>query len=337
MASSAMEIGYGTGQLPFADGSVSLGLHPGGHTPGELIAGLVDQAVAAERAGFVGVTLGEHHGGYPGYLPNPLLAASWLLGSLKSAWVGAAPLLLPLRRTGTVIEDAAWSAARYPGRLGLALAPGYLTGDFNAAGAPFDTRGADFRVGLSQVCPALGSGIADGALGEDAAVRACAKSPIPVLAAAAGPQGMRRAAAAGAGVLIGAFDPPERVRELIDEYRAAGGAGPRVLIRRVWVGRPSPERLESMLSAYTAQPGEQSFLRTATPDSIVHSEDGAEIADRLRSIMVETGATALNIRLVMPDATDDELREQIERAGAEVLPAFALTGESSTRIVQSSV
>ena len=40
---------------------------------------LLRQAKLAEEAGFDGLMTSEHHGGFPGYLPNPLQMAGWLL------------------------------------------------------------------------------------------------------------------------------------------------------------------------------------------------------------------------------------------------------------------
>ena len=75
------ELGAGnvTADLPFADGSVSLGIYPAGSTAAQMAASVVDQAVAAERCGYAGATVSEHHAGFPDYLPSPLQACGWIL------------------------------------------------------------------------------------------------------------------------------------------------------------------------------------------------------------------------------------------------------------------
>jgi len=61
---------------PFAPGSVSLRLYPHNDLPaGEVVEELRRQARAAESAGFDGVMVSEHHGGFAGYLPNPIQTA----------------------------------------------------------------------------------------------------------------------------------------------------------------------------------------------------------------------------------------------------------------------
>src|SRR6478752_6805743 len=105
---------------PFAPGSVSLRLYP--HNDLGAVA-IVDelraQAALAEAHGFDGVMTSEHHGGFHGYLPNPLQAAGWCLEATAHAWAAPAPLLLPLRPSALVAEEIAWLAARFPGRAGL--------------------------------------------------------------------------------------------------------------------------------------------------------------------------------------------------------------------------
>ena len=66
--------------LPFAPGSISLRLYPHGDLPAlRIVEVLREQAAAAAHHGFDGVMTSEHHGGFAGYLPNPLQVAGWLL------------------------------------------------------------------------------------------------------------------------------------------------------------------------------------------------------------------------------------------------------------------
>src|SRR4051812_12139386 len=104
----------------FAPGSVSLRLYPHNQLPADqIVQTLRAQAAQAEAAGFDGIMTSEHHGGFGGYLPNPLQAAGWCLEAMKAGWAAPCPLLLPLKPTALVIEEIAWLAARFPGRVGL--------------------------------------------------------------------------------------------------------------------------------------------------------------------------------------------------------------------------
>ena len=78
---------------PFAPGSVSLRLYP--HNDLDAVA-IVDelraQASLAVEHGFDGVMTSEHHGGFHGYLPNPLQAAGWCLEAMTGGWAAPCPL-----------------------------------------------------------------------------------------------------------------------------------------------------------------------------------------------------------------------------------------------------
>ena len=90
----------------------------------------------ALAGGFDGVMTSEHHGGFAGYLPNPLQIASFVLEENPSGWAAPCPLLLPLRPTAQVAEEIAWLDARHPGRVGLGVAAGALPLDFEVMGVP---------------------------------------------------------------------------------------------------------------------------------------------------------------------------------------------------------
>src|SRR5262245_53786116 len=116
----------------FAPGSISLRLYPHNQLPADtIVATYRAQAAQAEAAGFDGIMTSEHHGGFGGYLPNPLQAAGWCLEAMRTAWAAPCPLLLPLRPAALVAEEAAWLAARFPGRVGVGVASGALRDAFD--------------------------------------------------------------------------------------------------------------------------------------------------------------------------------------------------------------
>jgi alkanesulfonate monooxygenase SsuD/methylene tetrahydromethanopterin reductase-like flavin-dependent oxidoreductase (luciferase family) len=82
---------------------VSLRLYPhDGLDATTIVDELCRQAALAAEAGFDGVMTSEHHGGFAGYLPNPLQLAGWLLEAMDRGWAAPCPLLLPLRPSGLV-------------------------------------------------------------------------------------------------------------------------------------------------------------------------------------------------------------------------------------------
>jgi len=304
---------------PFAPGSVSLRLYPHNDLPA---AGIVDelrmQAALAAQHGFDGVMTSEHHGGFAGYLPNPLQLAGFLLAAMPTGWAAPSPLLLPLRPAALVAEEVAWLAARFPGRVGLGVAAGALAVDFEIMDVPTDDLTARFARGLEFVVSAL-RGESTGPLAADPALAQCREQPIPVLSAAASVTAARRAASVGAGLLFDSLVTPARARALVDAYRGAGGAHACVLVRRAWVGEPPRADVDRQIDVY------RGYAPTNAPthwgaDEMVVAARASEVAGRLLDAQRAAGADALNLRVHVPGVSVESARDQIARLGAEVLP-----------------
>ena len=84
----------------------------------------------------------------------------------------------------------------------------------------------------------------------DPAIAALPPHPIPVLSAAASATAARRAAHVGAGMILDSLASVTRCRELADAYRAEGGTGAVVLVRRVWIGEPPRDRFDDQVQVY---------------------------------------------------------------------------------------
>jgi alkanesulfonate monooxygenase SsuD/methylene tetrahydromethanopterin reductase-like flavin-dependent oxidoreductase (luciferase family) len=300
-------------QEPHVNGSISIGLYAPAGPADQQITSLISLARCSERAGFDGVSVAEHHAGTPGYIPIPLLAVSWILDETKSIWAAACPILLPLVSAGSVAEAAAWLSVRYPGRVVVGAAPGYLKVDFDIASVELNERRSIFWERLPQLLSAL-SGTPTTPLLNDPAVRQCREHPVPVLCAAAGPVGVRRAARMGAGILLNSYLDLKSARELCREYVSAGGTGPRVLIRRCWIGTPEPGRIERLARSTKSALAVSDWLAGA-----IMSADSSEVASAVVRAFSAIGATALNLRLNRPGAGATEVSEQIDRVGSEVL------------------
>jgi alkanesulfonate monooxygenase SsuD/methylene tetrahydromethanopterin reductase-like flavin-dependent oxidoreductase (luciferase family) len=304
---------------PFAPGSVSFRSYPNqGLGPIEAVDELRAQAALAAEHGFDGVMTSEHHGGFAGYLPNPLQLAGFLLDAMHRGWAAPCPLLLPLRPAALVAEETAWLAARFPGRVGIGVAAGALAVDFEVMGVPMDDLTARFEAGLELVSGAL-RGEATGPLAADPAIAACREHPLPVLSAAASATAARRAARVGAGLLFDSLVTPERARVLVDAYRAAGGTGSCVLVRRAWLGEPPRADVDRQIDVY------RGYAPASAPehwgaDEMVVAVGAPEVAAELLRVRKVSGADALNLRVHVPGVSAVAAREQIARLGAEVLP-----------------
>jgi alkanesulfonate monooxygenase SsuD/methylene tetrahydromethanopterin reductase-like flavin-dependent oxidoreductase (luciferase family) len=304
---------------PFAPGSISLRLYPHLDLPApQIVEELRAQAALAVAHGFDGVMTSEHHGGFAGYLPNPLQAAGFALDAMPTGWAAPCPLLVLLRPTALVIEETAWLAARHPGRVGLGVAAGALPADFEIMDTTMDDLTARFSRALEEVARVLGGGDA-GPLAGDPAIAHLRAQPVPVLSAAAGVTAARRAAANGVGLVFDSLSTPERCRTLVDAYRAAGGTAPCVLVRRAWVGDPPAQETAQQVDTYRSYAPAGAAAHWGA-DEMVAAPDAAEVAERLVDAARVAGTDALNLRVHVPGVTPADARAQIERLGADVVP-----------------
>jgi alkanesulfonate monooxygenase SsuD/methylene tetrahydromethanopterin reductase-like flavin-dependent oxidoreductase (luciferase family) len=299
---------------PFEPASVSIRLYPHNELPADLVVSeICAQAGLALDSGFDVVMTSEHHGGFAGYMAQPLQMASFILEEHASGWAGAAPLLLPLRPTALVAEEVAWLHARHRGRVGLGVAAGALPLDFEIAGISQPDAVNTFKEELPRLVAMLrGEGLGD--LDGDPALRACRRAPVPVLSAAVSVAAAVRAARCGAGILMEGMSAPERLTRLTSAFDEAGGTGSKVLIRRVWLGRVHSGLVESQRAVY-----ESYAAGSFGADQTVASDEPGEVAERLATIMHEVGADAVNLRVQLPGMAPDQVREQIERIGSTVV------------------
>jgi len=303
----------------FNDGSISLRLYPHNDLDApEIVHHLCTQAALAAEVGFDGVMTAEHHGGFAGYLPNPLQISGFQLAAMRSGWAAACPVLLPLRPVAMLAEEVAWLDARFPGRVGVGVAPGSLALDFEAMDINQDEMMALFRAGLPRLTAML-AGRDLGPLAGDRALRLLDQRPIPVISAAMSPAAVRRAAAAGAGVLFDGGTSITRIRELTDAYIGAGGTAPRILIRRVWLGEPPRQAFEDQFDVYRSY-STDAALAHWRDNGWICGENPRQLAEALVTCVRESNTSCLNLRLHAPGIDAAAVNAQITALGAEVLP-----------------
>ena len=307
--------------IPFERHSVSLRMYPHALPASGIVDELRTQAALAVASGFDGVMVSEHHGGFAGYLPDPLQQAGWALEAMPRGWAAACPLLLPLRPAALVAEEVAWLAARFPGRVGFGVAAGALQLDFDIAQVPMEGLTARFRDGLAVVAGLL-SGREPGLLAGDQAIARCAEHPVPVLSAAMSPAAVRRAAEHGVGIVMDSLSTVGRVRELTDAYRAAGGTASCVLVRRVWLGDPPRDEVARQVDVYRSYASSAAMSHWGEDEEMLTSHDRDALARAVADVMRAGGADALNLRIHVPGVGPEQARDQIERLGREVLPVL---------------
>lgn len=303
---------------PLADGSVSLRLYPHSLPPAEATAELVAQARLAETVGFDGIMTSEHHAGFPNYLPTPLLAATWALAATERIWAAPAPILLTLKTPAHVIEELAWTAARFPGRIAAGFASGAIQDDFDLSEVTYEDRNRRFRQQLPPTLEAL-AGRATGLLARDPAIAALADHPIPALVATQGPKTGARAGRLGAGILFDSIVSIERAAEVSGAHRAEGGHR-RVLIRRVWLGAPPTDQVDRQMARYRSVSNAGTIDHWAPDGGLVADTDPTVVAERLAGQLRNADCGVLNLRVFQAGLSPERCRDQIRAVGEQVLP-----------------
>lgn len=314
--------GLDAASTPLGHGHIALGLALHDVEAPEALRALRREAAAVQAAGFHGLSMSEHHLGYPGYVPNPVQAVATLLGGLELTdgfWGAPCPVLLPLRDAALVAEDLAWLAAWFPGAVGAGVAPGYHTRDFELFGADVAARGAVFGERLGELT-GMFRGRQGHRLAQDPAVARLADlpEPFPMVMAVGSVAAVRRAVDAGVGLLLSPSASVEQGRQLTDAYRAHGGTGPVVFIRRVWLGPGSPEDAVARRLAGAYKDASADAASWMSGAHYTSGEAGA-VVDALLQQVEAAGATALNLRVHALEVDHQATLAQIGLLGEQVL------------------
>lgn len=305
---------------PLARGSVSLRLYPHDADAIEQLALIRTQAARAAEVGYDGVMVSEHHADFPGYFPNPVQLAGFLLDVMETGWAAPCPLLLPMKPYALVAEELAWLAAAYPGRVGAGFAAGALPVDFELAEVPFDEIVPRFKAALPRVVAAL-QGRDDTPLAADRAIARTAVEPVPMVVAAQSPAAVRRAAGLGLGILYDSLQTAEVTARLSTVFREAGGTGPTIAIRRVWIGEPPGDEMAAQMDHYRSYAPEAA-MKNWDGDQLIAAPTGAEAAERLGDFLESAGCDTVNVRVHVKGLTPGQVGEQLDAHGAEFVPAL---------------
>ena len=165
----------------------------------------------AERLGYAGVWLSEHHFVDDGYLPSPLVVAAAIAARTESMTVGTNVLLLPMHHPLRVAEDAAVVDLISGGRFVLGVGQGYVQHEFEVLGFNRKYRPSLFEEGVEIIRRAW----EEGRIGYEGKRWRFEDLPF-------GPRPERRPP-----IYIGAFAEPaiDRAARMADGFLASAGGG----------------------------------------------------------------------------------------------------------------
>jgi alkanesulfonate monooxygenase SsuD/methylene tetrahydromethanopterin reductase-like flavin-dependent oxidoreductase (luciferase family) len=180
-------------------------------------------ALAAERAGFDGVWIAEHHFISYGTCPSALSFAAHLLGRSTRIRVGTAACILPNRHPVALAEEAILLDELSGGRLDLGVARGGPWLDLDVFGTGLGRYTHGFAESLDLLLAWLSGTDTVGADGQffrfpPVTVVPAPRRPVPVWVAATSEPTVELAAIRGLPLLLGMHAPAEEKRRLIDHY-----------------------------------------------------------------------------------------------------------------------
>lgn len=109
--------------------------------PAQQYGEMLEMVEFADKNGFAGVVLSEHHGTEDGFLSAPLVVAAAILGRTKNLFCSVSALLLPLHDPLRVAEDIAAIDLMTPGRINVVAGVGYRDEEFEMFGKDRTKRG----------------------------------------------------------------------------------------------------------------------------------------------------------------------------------------------------
>jgi alkanesulfonate monooxygenase SsuD/methylene tetrahydromethanopterin reductase-like flavin-dependent oxidoreductase (luciferase family) len=108
----------------------------------------IEQCAWADKRGFAGVTLSEHHGSDDGYLPSPIVLGAAIGGATARLLIRLSVVLLPLYHPVRLAEDLAVLDLACNGRLRLTVAAGYRPEEYEQFAAEFRRRPSLMEQGI---------------------------------------------------------------------------------------------------------------------------------------------------------------------------------------------
>jgi alkanesulfonate monooxygenase SsuD/methylene tetrahydromethanopterin reductase-like flavin-dependent oxidoreductase (luciferase family) len=180
-------------------------------------------ALAAERAGFDGVWIAEHHFISYGTCPSAVAFAAHLLGRTERVRVGTAACILSNRHPVALAEEAILLDELSGGRLDLGVARGGPWIDLDVFGTGLSRYADGFAESLDVLLEWLSGTEKIGADGQffrfpPVAVVPTPRRPVPVWVAATSEPTVRLAAARRLPLLLGMHATPDDKRRLLDRY-----------------------------------------------------------------------------------------------------------------------
>ncbi|MEM1176902.1 MAG: LLM class flavin-dependent oxidoreductase [Acidobacteriota bacterium] len=177
----------------------------------------IERAVRAERLGFQGLFVAEHHFSNLGVAPNPAVFLAAVAARTERLFLGPAVAVLPFRHPLQVVEDYAMVDQLSDGRLVLGVGSGAEASEFEGFGLDVASKRELFEDRLAIVEAAFQG---RGGAGESPNVRAVKEAGPPILIASTRVAGARAVGSSGFGLLTLASPATPSLDEVVARLQA---------------------------------------------------------------------------------------------------------------------
>src|SRR4051794_14417941 len=175
----------------------------------------LEMAELADAAGFLAISMDEHHGAPDGWLSSPLMFAGMLAARTKNLFIDFRALLLPLHDPLRVAEDLITADLVSGGRIAVTVGLGYRPEEYVAHRKSWDGRGALMDEALTELVQAWrGEPVERDGAQVYVTPRPLSPHP-PLMVGGSSRPAARRAARFGLPLA-----PPAKLPELEEYYRA---------------------------------------------------------------------------------------------------------------------
>lgn len=285
----------------------------------------VELAESAERLGYEGVFVAEHHFSDFGVAPNPAVVLAAMAARTSTLRLGPAVAVLPLRHPLQVVEDYGLVDQLSEGRLVLGVGSGSLGSEFTGFGLDVATKRQVFDQRLDAVLQAFKGDGPGGVLG-------FGRRMPPILVASTSLEGSRAAGRRGLGLLTLASPETsglEQVVERLDVHASEHAAGQ----RPEHGPEQQPEQIVTVMAHFAdsadraraeAAPALERFLRAHGAEE----DDGFAVYDQ----MVARGTGAFG----KPEVVSRRLRP-LFASGVRHLSLWMGFGDMEARQLESSM
>lgn len=318
-------------------------------TEGGSFDGMITEAEVAESVGFDSCWVCEHHVSGENYWPAPLVRLASIATATETLDLVTAVVLPPLHNAVELAEKSATLDQLSEGRLIVGAGLGYVPEEFEAYGVPMEDRAGRLVESLQFLDQYLTSHSPITFDGDFWSVEELQPNPVPVQeprppiwVGGWGDLALQRATRladawlpGGTADLDGLLERQEKLRQLVEKTDQEWAERPHPLMREVIVAETS-DRASEFVEKYLSRTYAEEYGSDDWSHPLIADEDAedvweladerflvgtpAEVVEQIEEFQERMSLDHIGCRFHHPGMNHDDVRQQIELFGDEVIP-----------------